>query len=182
MKINGQEISYYNDEYLEKYLTTATVSVNLGKIATILCSAGGIIAGLFPLIEYGLKSGFEQALPFWVFGVGLSIFFGLLWYYATRQVKEIEKVLNERSEAKGIKPDVSEKEERKKNSAIITGIIIALLVIFAIILLFKISSSSSNGDGVNTCKNCGRSPVVAGFGYCGDCYDGFTDWQDDNWE
>ena len=56
-------------------------------------------------------------------------------------------------------------------------------VIGAVIGIFLLSSlgtcsGSSGGDGITTCKNCGKSEVVS-FGFCGRCADGFLDWQKD---
>ncbi len=60
--------------------------------------------------------------------------------------------------------------------------IIALFL--ALIICFSFAAcggSSSRGDGKSSCKNCGRSgSIVAGYGYCYSCYEGFTDWQDRN--
>lgn len=66
--------------------------------------------------------------------------------------------------------------------------VITYAVVIAIVLAvsFACSSSSSGGgrgDGVNTCRNCGRDvPLVAGFGFCGTCYEGFVDWQETSWD
>lgn len=66
--------------------------------------------------------------------------------------------------------------------------IVTYAVVIAIILAVSFACNSSGGsgggrgDGVNTCRNCGRDvPLVAGFGFCGTCYEGFVDWQETSW-
>ena len=60
-----------------------------------------------------------------------------------------------------------------------TVITYAIVIAIVLGLSFACSSSSSGGgrgDGVNTCRNCGRDvPLVAGFGFCGTCFEGFND-------
>lgn len=55
--------------------------------------------------------------------------------------------------------------------------------IISLLLVFMLCQSlggcgNSGGDGKTTCRNCGRkTSLVAGFGYCNSCYEGFNDWQ-----
>ncbi len=66
--------------------------------------------------------------------------------------------------------------------------VITYAVIIALVLAVSFACSSSSGgggrgDGKNTCRNCGRDvPLVAGFGFCGTCYEGFVDWQETSWK
>lgn len=60
--------------------------------------------------------------------------------------------------------------------------IIVLIVGIAITAIFCGVILSIPGSGKGGCRNCGRDvPLVSGFGYCADCYEGFVDWQKDNW-
>ena len=54
---------------------------------------------------------------------------------------------------------------------------IAICVVVCGVLIMALTGSDKDG-----CRNCGRDvPLVSGFGYCADCYEGFTDWQKENW-
>lgn len=62
-------------------------------------------------------------------------------------------------------------------------ITVALVLVLANVVNSCGSSGGQRGDGVNTCRNCGReTDLVAGFGYCGNCYEGFVDWQNRTWK
>lgn len=54
-----------------------------------------------------------------------------------------------------------------------------LFIIFLLLSLIGIlsgcGSSGPRGDGVTSCKNCGRKPVYA-LNFCKDCYDDFNQW------
>ncbi len=63
--------------------------------------------------------------------------------------------------------------KRKKVSSIV--VLILVLCIFAAFTVGCGGGSSRKKDGVNGCKNCGRSPVYA-IGFCRDCYEGFIDY------
>ncbi len=60
---------------------------------------------------------------------------------------------------------------------IIVGIVILMIIGF--LSLGGCSSSGARGDGITTCKNCGRKGVVL-FGYCENCANSFLKWQRDN--
>jgi hypothetical protein len=71
------------------------------------------------------------------------------------------------------------KKERK------TSLTIAAVVIAVFLLLSGIMNSNfdhQGGDGITTCRNCGRKKdLVPGFGFCYTCYEGFVEWQEENW-
>ena len=69
-----------------------------------------------------------------------------------------------------------------ENKSGVGGIIaIIVVVVLLIAMVGSCSGSSSGGDGKSTCRNCGRKkPLVAGYGYCSTCYEGFRDWQKNN--
>lgn len=55
--------------------------------------------------------------------------------------------------------------------------IIFLLIFLLIISCVSRCSADGEGDGVNTCRVCGRrTQLVEGFGMCGSCYSGFNDY------
>ena len=79
------------------------------------------------------------------------------------------------------KSDIELKETVRK-VIIVSGVLAVILVaIFSVKTIFS-SLFKDGGDGINTCRNCGReTSLVSGFGFCGNCYEGFVDWQENNW-
>ncbi len=70
----------------------------------------------------------------------------------------------------------------KKMNALITGLLALVAVVFIFSFISAVTKaanepSSTRGDGINTCKNCGRRGVFA-IGLCEPCADGFSDWYD----
>ena len=65
-------------------------------------------------------------------------------------------------------------------------LVIIAIVILTFVIVPALRSCSSNergGDGITSCKNCGRkTDLVPGFGYCGNCYKGFNEWQDNYYD
>lgn len=58
------------------------------------------------------------------------------------------------------------------------GVIVSIIVVF--VLFCSLSNcmgcnDGPEGDGKNTCENCGRSPVVAD-GMCKSCWKGYLEW------
>lgn len=52
------------------------------------------------------------------------------------------------------------------------------LILVLILCLSLGACGSSGGNGITSCRNCGRKKnLVPGFGYCSSCYEGFNDWQ-----
>ena len=68
---------------------------------------------------------------------------------------------------------------KNKKAWIMSVIALVLLVVINPVNSFM-ASSGRGGDGVTTCKNCGRRGVEA-FGYCERCADGFLDWHNKNY-
>lgn len=88
-----------------------------------------------------------------------------------------------------IKEELESRRQNPTQKSEMGKIIVSMILVFAVIIGICVlirgcsddNSSTQRGDGVKTCRNCGRSPVVAGFGYCDNCYDGFVDWQEKHW-
>lgn len=61
--------------------------------------------------------------------------------------------------------------------------LLSLLLLFALVLsLFACSGGGNRGDGVTSCKNCGRkSTLVPGYGYCSRCFESFNKWQNETY-
>lgn len=84
----------------------------------------------------------------------------------------------------GSEKQASVEHQIKKATKIQIFATIAFFVIFGAIVgsIIADGNSSSQKDTSEKCRNCGRSTdLVAGFDYCYDCYEGFVDWQEDNW-
>ena len=62
----------------------------------------------------------------------------------------------------------------KKKNIRKTIVLMFVLCIFAAFAIGCSGGRSSKKDGVNGCKNCGRSPVYD-LGFCKDCYEDFID-------
>ena len=184
MKINGVGLEPHecNDEFLSKRL-------GINKAAIIFA---GVIMGLIVLVGLILffntlvTADFENALPFLVMIPVFCLIFGIPICFVFRETQAIQKELNKRSavddeDALNIK-EATKKNTRRSLLAIICIVVIAVIVIFAIVD----GSIGNNNTGSNSgekCRNCGRkTDLVAGFGYCYDCYEGFVDWQEDNWK
>ena len=59
-----------------------------------------------------------------------------------------------------------------------TILIADIAILIGVISCFAFCSiGGKGGDGITTCKNCGKEEVVL-FGMCGRCADGFLDWHD----
>ncbi len=71
-----------------------------------------------------------------------------------------------------------------RNRVLIIIIQIILLIVFSCFAVTRnYGTASRGGDGVHTCRNCGRdTDLVAGFGYCYTCYKGFNEWQKDYYD
>lgn len=74
--------------------------------------------------------------------------------------------------------DITKKE--RKTTLIFAAVIIVVFVFLS--TMMNGNFGHQGGDGVTTCRNCGREKtLVPGFGFCYSCYEGFVDWQEENW-
>lgn len=98
-------------------------------------------------------------------------------FFMKKSKKELSQLTLSEAEQAAF-ADASKKERK-------TSLTIAVVVIAVFVFLSAMMNSNfghQGGDGVTTCKNCGREKkLVPGFGYCYTCYEGFVDWQEENW-
>ena len=74
------------------------------------------------------------------------------------------------------------KESKKARKIYATVSVAIVLIVLLVLGINSCGERSSGGDGITTCRNCGREKeLVPGFGYCNTCYKGFVDWQEKNW-
>ena len=127
----------------------------------------------------------------WFILIGIVLIFilldGLLYKTVIAAIMGLSTLVVH-SEEKKIKHELSRRYPNAKNTKQIRKaqnrttmktliICIVILAVMSIILVLSIHGRDKDG-----CKNCGRDvPLVSGFGYCADCYEGFVDWQKDNW-
>ena len=86
---------------------------------------------------------------------------------------------------------LSNRYPRKTRMVFLVSVILSVcLLISGVGLLFgelagnfnSVDSDYSYNYNSPKCRNCGRNePLVAGFDFCDDCFEGFTDWQKDNY-
>lgn len=57
---------------------------------------------------------------------------------------------------------------------------LSLVLTLALMMCLLAACDSSGGDGVNSCKNCGRKGSVSYMGYCSSCQKSFNNWQKKN--
>lgn len=141
-------------------------SIFFAFVGPALAVVGVVVANSVPLFISGLLLA--------AIGIGVAI-------YAR---KELHREIAKEKELRKTHGDAFVDAKIRKSNKILAKIGIAFLV-FMIIVSFIVAINISfgpNGDGKNKCRNCGRTEnLVPGFGYCEDCYEGFVDWQEDNW-
>ena len=65
-----------------------------------------------------------------------------------------------------------------KNMKKVIALLLAIIMCFA----FCACEDNSGGDGITTCKNCGRKKRLSYAGFCSTCQEGFEEWQDRYYE
>lgn len=172
MKINGIEIERLNTTELLKNLKTFTVLIPFYFIFGAFFGIAGVGLLFNPMEEMWI-------VP--IMGIVGCIAFLTAGVQFIKKAKYIKKVLATRT-------ITEEERESADNSlkklliACIAIIVIVPIIIFAIVGGSIDNHSGSSGNGRDKCRNCGRETnLVAGYGYCYDCYEGFVDWQEDNW-
>ena len=82
---------------------------------------------------------------------------------------------------------MNNKNEKKEKPLIGWPTIIICAILFVVCIIGAAIGPSggcgkySGGDGKESCKNCGRSPVVA-YGYCEKCAESFMDWHNEYYD
>ena len=172
VKLGGHPIKAYSKDALTNHLGQYRVTKWIALILLSVAIGFIYISGPDALAE------FEELL---LLILGLPILFVVLGINALRSEIKIKKELKRRavdsSEFAQMKSDA---KQSFKGLLFITAciIVVALLVTIPVAWLLNFSGSEKE-----TCKNCGRAEkLVAGFGYCETCYEGFVDWQDNNWK
>ena len=108
----------------------------------------------------------------------------------TVSVASMEKdVKEELAKRNGEKKELSKDEQAKRETRndIIKGIVgLVLMIIMVVVLTTSIQScreKDRGGDGISSCKNCGRKQKHLKIGYCDSCYESWEEWMDnpENW-
>lgn len=96
-------------------------------------------------------------------------------------IKRVEREIASRQQSGEEFANRRNVEKKATKNLLIFMIIAGILAgIYAVKLWGGVTSGY---DQEEKCKNCGRTTdIVPGFEYCEDCYDGFVDWQEDNWK
>ena len=135
-------------------------------------------------IQYGLSFGLEMLLMMLAFLLVISLIFFLPLRVLLKEQKEIKTEIARRVKARNGDTDIEAvlKLKSKRATIIIVCIIAAIVILACSIMLPAFEGGGSNNSHGEKCRNCGRkTELVAGFDYCYDCYEGFVDWQEDNW-
>lgn len=172
MKYQGKELSYYGSTYLGKQLGM------LNAVKWIFFGLFVVFAFIFAIL--GIAD--DNYLIVIVGPIFCFLIFGFPMIYAFRKTKGMLKELNSRNLSSDEQANVQfQIKKAAKFQWILTVVMIAFIaVLFGSIIADSIPSS--HNDNSEKCRNCGRkTDLVAGFDYCYDCYEGFVDWQEDNW-
>ena len=115
----------------------------------------------------------------YAYGFLLRLVVALL-YIVRREPKAIEAELNKRSKVMSNKTSIeSEVKSSGKKALIIISCLIALLIF--IMVPYIVSHIGNNTN--DKCRNCGKDKsLVPGYSYCYDCFDGFIEWQKEEYK
>ena len=174
MKINGIEIERLNTTELLKNMKTFTVLIPFYFI----------FGAFFGIVGVGLLFNLpmEEMWIVPIMGIVGAIVFFAVGVQLIKKVKYIKNVLATRTIAEEERAS-ADNSLKKLLIACIAIIVIVPIIIFTIVGGSIDNHGGSSGNSGEKCRNCGRkTDLVAGFGYCYDCYEGFVDWQEDNWK
>ena len=170
MKYQGKELSYYKSTYLGKQIgmlnAVKWIFFCIFLFGAAIFVIGGFVNDSVMIAIAGL--------------VGCFLMCGIPMLYAFKKVKGMLKELEGRKldDDEQAKVQVQIKKASKFQWMLTAVFIAFLAVLFGSIIADSIPSRESK----EKCRNCGRTgDIVPGFGYCEDCYEGFVDWQEDNW-
>ena len=163
----SDEAKKYNEETLSKFVGMLVG----GRWLCILLLAAAVLGGIWCAVDY------ESVGVFFIFLLVALIPFGLL-VLMLKWEKDIRKELKSRGLTQEEKDNVEGTTKTwGKGVLVVTACVSCLAVIILLLGLAK-----GRSDDAEKCRNCGReTDLVAGFDYCSDCYEGFVDWQEDNW-
>lgn len=173
VKLSGHPIKSYSTEALTNLLGQYRVTkwIDLILIA--------VTVGLICISGPDALEEFEEML---LLMLGLPVLFVILAINAIRSEMKIKKELKRRATDNS---KLTQMNADAKQSTKGLLIVIACLMVAAVIVGIAVGliSNIPGSEAKTACKNCGRTDdIVPGFEYCEDCYDGFVDWQEDNWK
>ena len=172
VKLGGHPIEAYSKDALTNLLGQYRVTK---WIALILIT---VVVGFICISGPDALAEFEELL---LLILGFPVLFVILGINALRSEIKIKKELKRRAtDNNELAQMKSDAKRSTKGLLLVTAciIVVALLVTIPIAWLLNFSGSEKE-----TCKNCGRAvDLVEGFGYCEICYEGFVDWQENNWK
>ena len=186
LKINGVEVDIKKCD--DSFLTTRQgVIQGILKVAYIVL---GVLAGgclLFALVmgfQYGVSFGLQMFLMMLAFLLGISLIFFFPFRVLWKEQKEIRTEIARRVKATNGETDIEAILKQKSRRTVVAFSCFIAVVAIVAFCCFVLPSLGSNNNSTNAdkCRNCGReTDLVEGFNYCYDCYEGFVDWQEDNW-
>ena len=162
-----EDAKRYNDETLSKFIGMLVG----GKWLCILLLAAAIIGGVWCAVDM------ESVGVFFLFLLAALVPVGLL-VLILKFEKDIRAELRSRGRTKEEQDSVEEISKTWGKGVLVVTACCSCLAIIVLLIGLAIGSN----DDAEKCRNCGReTDLVAGFGFCYDCYEGFVDWQEDNW-
>lgn len=173
VKLGGHSIKSYSKDALTNLLGQYRVT----KWIALILIAGSV--GLICISGPDVLEEFEEML---LLMLGLPVIFVIFGINALRSEIKIKKELKRRATDNR---ELTQMNADAKQSTKGLLIVIACLMIAAVIVGIAVGliSNIPGSETKTACKNCGRTDdIVPGFEYCEDCYDGFVDWQEDNWK
>ena len=147
----------------------------LGIISGAIFAIGGIVLGICDIFLIGDGTFLVVGLAFAAIGVLVIIL--------SRKSLKAEAVAEQKLRQTHGDAYVDAIMRKTDKILIRAGIVFLAIMIFVSIPIAISLSNNSHSNSKDKCRNCGRTEdLVPGFGYCEDCYEGFVDWQEDNWK
>ena len=172
--IDGIELEHCDTEVVIKVYTRKKTYANFF-----------IICGIFSILMGVVLTSTPACLLFFINGP-------ILFYGANLMFKSNKPM---KDELKRRESSMKEKEAinsaKRGESARITKFIVkcslavmAIVVALGVIIGLSLNNGSIGSvEHADSCRNCGRKvKLVPGYGYCYNCYEGFIEWQEDNWK
>ena len=148
----------------------------LGIIFGVLFAIGGIVLAICDIFLIG------EGI-FLIFGLVLS---GIGIVAAVLARKSVQAEAKAEQELRKIHGDAYVDAIIQKNNKIMKRIGIVFVIVMIVVSIPIAISTIQNDDYKSNsggCRNCGRkTDLVVGYNFCYDCYEGFIDWQENNWK